>query len=143
MEDREGGRQAVRYLIDRGYRNIGGIFKSDDMQGAERYAGYSRALTDADLPIHDEAVVWYTTESRQMILEQTKEIIMERLCGCDAVLCYNDEVAACLLYTSDPLITFFCPFLSSVFPASATHDTYCRRKINSFQSFCMWYTVSC
>lgn len=97
MEDREGGRQAVRYLIDRGYRNIGGIFKSDDMQGAERYAGYSRALTDADLPIHDEAVVWYTTESRQMILEQTEEIIMERLCDCDAVLCYNDEVAAKLI----------------------------------------------
>ena len=33
MEDREGGRQAVRYLIDRGYRNIGGIFKK------RRYAG--------------------------------------------------------------------------------------------------------
>ena len=43
MDDREGGRQAAAELINRGYRRIGGLFKTDDMQGQERLAGFLEA----------------------------------------------------------------------------------------------------
>lgn len=44
MDDRAGGLQAVEYLVARGHRKIGGIFKSDDMQGLGRYDGYTGAF---------------------------------------------------------------------------------------------------
>ncbi len=98
MDDRAGGKQAVCYLLSKGYRKIGGIFKSDDIQGAERYAGYGLALTDAGVPIEDETVVWFTTESRRTQFEGAAiTALLKRLSGCDAVLCYNDEIASRLV----------------------------------------------
>ena len=37
----DGGRQLACYLADKGYARIGGVFKSDDIQGHGRYAGYA------------------------------------------------------------------------------------------------------
>ena len=88
-DDREGGQTACRYLIDKGCRSIAGIFKSDDIQGHRRYAGYASAMLQAGLSIHDEQVFWYTTENRADLLDA----ILTKLDPCDGVVCYNDEVA--------------------------------------------------
>ena len=45
-----GGYQLARHLIARGHTKIAGIFKSDDIQGHQRYLGYLTAMRDAGLP---------------------------------------------------------------------------------------------
>ena len=43
-DDQGGGRMAAAYLARQGFKRIGGLFKSDDMQGHLRYQGYSAEL---------------------------------------------------------------------------------------------------
>lgn len=89
-DDRKGGQQAAELLIKKGHTRIGGIFKSDDIQGHRRYAGYTQALRDAGLELADDRVLWYTTENRSSLLSSYALTI---LADCTAVVCYNDEVA--------------------------------------------------
>lgn len=92
-----GGYMLVEYLYKKGHRNIAGIFKSDDLQGHDRYAGYADALRDFGLPLQDDKVFWYTTEDKDRLLSgQMVEFpgrVMQTLRGCSAVVCYNDELA--------------------------------------------------
>jgi GntR family transcriptional regulator of arabinose operon len=89
-DDRAGGAAAVQLLLGKNRRRIAGIFKSDDIQGHRRYAGYAEALREAMLPIQDDHILWYTTETREKLIETNLPDILR---GCDAVVCYNDEVA--------------------------------------------------
>ena len=89
-DDRAGGAAAVRHLLGKNRRRIAGIFKSDDIQGHRRYAGYAEALRVAKLPVNDDHILWYTTETRKKLIEAN---LLETLSGCDAVVCYNDEIA--------------------------------------------------
>jgi len=89
-DDRAGGRSGCQWLIEKGHRNIAAIFKSDDIQGHRRYAGYSEALRDAGLSVDDDHVLWYVTENRDALIDSHCRQILE---GCTALLCYNDEVA--------------------------------------------------
>ena len=93
-DDREGGRLACEALLRAGHTRIAGIFKSDDVQGHRRYAGYAAALCAAGLPVSDDAVLWYTTERRD---ELFAACLPQVLAGCTAVVCYNDEVALWLV----------------------------------------------
>lgn len=88
--DRAGGRTLCEELLKKGHRHIAGIFKSDDIQGHRRYAGYADALRAEDLPVSDDNVLWFTTENRDDLLAA---LTMRTLHGCSAVVCYNDEVA--------------------------------------------------
>mgnify|MGYP002411777660 CR=1 FL=1 len=92
MNDRAAGLIATQYLIHAGHKRIAGIFKSDDHQGHLRYAGYLDALLKAGYEIHDENVLWYSTQD---IPDFSKfvGIILRRIEGCTGLLCYNDEVA--------------------------------------------------
>jgi len=89
-DDRAGGRIACRWLLDKGHRNIASIFKSDDIQGHRRYAGYSEALRDAGISVDDDHVLWYVTENRDSLIENHVKDILK---GCTGLICYNDEVA--------------------------------------------------
>ena len=93
-DDRRGGRLACELLLRRGHRRIAGIFKSDDMQGHRRYAGYAEALVDAKLPVDDDAILWYATENREALFDAR---LPDALRGCTAAVCYNDEAAVSLL----------------------------------------------
>lgn len=95
MNDRQGGFDAVEYLVARGHRNIGGIFKSDDMQGLGRYDGYARALLKNGLSFQDQWVTWFNSETRENLLTDEYGVtrLLEKLSQCTAVVCYNDEVA--------------------------------------------------
>lgn len=92
LNDRAAGYLAANYLIRSGHTKIAGIFKSDDYQGHLRYAGYTRGLQEAGIRINDEHVLWYTTED---LINIENEIgrILNRLGGCTACVCYNDQVA--------------------------------------------------
>lgn len=70
MDDRAGGLQAVEYLVARGHRKIGGIFKSDDMQGLGRYDGYTRGLLKHGLALQDQWVLWFDSGSRDTFLKE-------------------------------------------------------------------------
>ena len=91
-----GGRMLVDYLYQKGHRRIAGIFKSDDIQGHQRYAGFTSALLDHQLEINDNNILWYDTELKQRILEGFFEpdITSEIMDGCTAIVCYNDEIAS-------------------------------------------------
>ena len=97
-DDNEGGSGIlVRYLLGKGRRKVGGIFKSDDVQGKERYFGYLSELIKKDCTPDEKAILWYNTEDRRALLngtyrwiEQYAEILIKT---CDAVICYNDEIA--------------------------------------------------
>lgn len=93
-----GGYMLARHLITRGHTKIAGIFKSDDIQGHQRYLGFLSAIRDAGLPIPDDRVLWYSTEERQFLLDYGHTDLIEHflqfyLRDCTAVVCYNDEIA--------------------------------------------------
>lgn len=93
-----GGRMLVEYLHKKGHRNIAGIFKSDDIQGHQRYAGFSSALLDLMLPMEDRQLFWYNTETKNMLLSGGyAEQLDQMLADCSAVVCYNDEIASYLI----------------------------------------------
>lgn len=103
MNDREGGRLACETLLKQGHKHIAGIFKSDDIQGHRRYAGYAEALVNAGLSVEDEHVLWYDTENRDLLIRSSAPEILK---GCTAAVCYNDEtvlsaIKACEGMTAD------------------------------------------
>lgn len=99
LDDNEGGgRQLVEYLVGQGHTNIAGIFKSDDIQGHGRYAGFALALRDAGLPVDDSHIFWYHTELKELIMSDRCPIdLVNTIRGCSAVVCYNDEIATHLV----------------------------------------------
>lgn len=102
LDDNYGGsQQLVHYLYHKGHRKIAGIFKSDDIQGHGRYAGYTDALRDLSLPMEDQQICWYSTEDKERLLsgEPLPEEMIRILDGCTAVVCYNDEIASRLVST--------------------------------------------
>ena len=89
-----GGHQLVEYLYRKGHRRIAGIFKNDDIQGHQRYAGYAAALREYDLPMEDGQIFWYGTEFKEKLLSGgSTEELEAVLTDCTAVVCYNDEIA--------------------------------------------------
>ncbi|MCD7928752.1 MAG: GntR family transcriptional regulator, partial [Clostridiales bacterium] len=96
-----GGYQLTSYLIEKGHTHIGSIFKSDDIQGQQRYAGFLAALRDSGLPIPDDRTLWYSTELRDLMLLGDDAVLNFYidclLMDCTAVVCYTDEVAYRLL----------------------------------------------
>ncbi|MBS7369396.1 MAG: GntR family transcriptional regulator [Oscillospiraceae bacterium] len=91
-----GGYALVKHLLEKGHTKIAGIFKSDDIQGHQRYSGYITALRDAGLLVPDERVIWYTTETRKSIFKHA-ENTLRRFGDSTAVVCYNDDIALSLI----------------------------------------------
>jgi GntR family transcriptional regulator of arabinose operon len=89
-DDRAGGAAAVSLLINKGRSRIAGLFKSDDIQGHRRYSGYAEALRENNLSLSDDKVLWYTTETRERLINSS---LIDVISGCDALVCYNDEAA--------------------------------------------------
>lgn len=90
MDDREGGRMLAERLLAMGHRRIAGFFKSDDVQGHYRFAGFAKAMMDAGVTVDDNNILWYTTEDQKLLIEHRAQSVIE---GCTAAICYNDEAA--------------------------------------------------
>lgn len=101
LNDKMAGKLVTNYLLQCGHRNIAGIFKGDDGQGHQRYAGYLEALMEADVRINDKRIIWMDTEML-FHLDQMEERLFRRLQGCTACVCYNDEVANKLVSLCKP-----------------------------------------
>lgn len=96
LNDKMAGKLVTKYLLQCGHQNIAAIFKGDDGQGHQRYAGYVEALMEANVKINDRRIIWADTEML-MDFEEGEEWIFRRMQGCTACVCYNDEVAGKLL----------------------------------------------
>lgn len=96
-----GGYQLTRHLVTHGHTRIAGIFKSDDIQGPQRYHGMISALRDSSVPIRDDAIVWYDTLDRAALVNADScdllETFLHRMEDASAVICYNDEIAHLLI----------------------------------------------
>jgi GntR family transcriptional regulator of arabinose operon len=108
-DDNVGGAyQAVEHLLQKGHKNIGGIFKGDECQGLERCAGLFAAMRDHGLPYPEERIQWYTTEMRAGMMDEGRSPCIKRFLthegkDCTAVLCHNDEVARSLIQVMETL----------------------------------------
>ncbi len=91
-----GGRMLVEYLYRKGHRKIAGIFKYDDLQGRQRFAGYLDAMQELGLPLEDDIILWYSTDQRDRFLKEGFDEARAAafFSSCSAVVCYNDEIAA-------------------------------------------------
>lgn len=91
----------TQMLVDRGHKNIAGIFKFDDIQGPWRYSGYARAMLENGLPLCEDYIGWYDTTSSassnrklNQFLDQYASLVSG---WCTAVVCYNDLIAGKLV----------------------------------------------
>ena len=107
LDDYAGGYALTEMLTKQGHTRIGGIFKSDDMQGFVRYSGYVDSMLYNRAPFDDTDVVWYTTESAPIISGYLRERLTDfrlfrtLLTECTAIVCYNDLVAQQILTVLD------------------------------------------
>lgn len=99
VDDYKGGYALTLDLIRRGHTSIGGIFKSDDIQGTHRFSGYIDALVNNNIPFNDEHVLWFNTETKLGIEQQLCQSVLPL--ECTAIICYNDEIAQQVLKLLD------------------------------------------
>lgn len=97
-----GGYLLANHLAGLGHTSVAGLFKIDDRQGPERYLGAVSCLRDLGLELADSHVGWFQSSDVDA-LEKRQDtrflaaFIRERLSGCSAVICYNDEIAYWLM----------------------------------------------
>lgn len=94
LDDVMGGHLVTEHLISLGHKRIAGIFKADDVQGYHRHKGYVKALQESGIAYDPDLIIWYHTKDRGMRPMEGLMGILEAGIGCDAVVCYNDEIAA-------------------------------------------------
>ena len=99
MDDMKGGYLITKYLIETGHRHILGIFKADDVQGQARHKGYVKALQEAGILYEPDYVIWFYTEDREVKPRDAVSNVIQTEMPCDAVVCYNDQVAVEVIRT--------------------------------------------
>lgn len=97
-----GGYLLANHLAGLGHTRIAGIFKTDDLQGPERYYGAACCLRDLNLDLSDSRVGWFSSSDIENLEKKQNTrflaaYIREHLTGCTAVICYNDEIAYWLI----------------------------------------------
>lgn len=92
LNDVQAARLAVKYLIDKGHRDIGAVLKLDDGQGRLRYLGYLQAMEEAGCPVADSNLVWIDTEEEKRLF-WCREKLLKQAESHSAFFCYNDKVA--------------------------------------------------
>lgn len=97
-DEEAGTRTLMKYLLDKGCRRIGGLFKSDNSQGIRRYEAYMNACLEAGLELNDESVLWHNSENKRIFLDAALDTrCADVLRAQDGFLCYNDEIALYLI----------------------------------------------
>jgi LacI family transcriptional regulator len=90
VDDRDGARQLMDYLIAKGHRKIGVITgKKESFHAQRRLEGYQSALFDHEM-IVDPSLVRYGDWERDSGYRYTKELIEK---GVTAIFCMNDVMA--------------------------------------------------
>lgn len=89
--------ELTRHLLETGRRNIIGIFKVDDSQGAQRHKGYVQALQERGIPYDPENVIWFHTEDRKTKPSLMLSMLLDSKKSVDAAVCYNDQIALAVI----------------------------------------------
>lgn len=98
MDDEKGGELAAMAFLNAGHREIGGIFKSDDLQGHRRYAGFLKTMREHQYNVVEERVMWYVTEDIDLLFGgEGDALVLKRIGNCTGVICYNDQIAIKLI----------------------------------------------
>ncbi len=92
LDDTGVARKATELLLKNGHQKIAGLFKADDGQGPLRYQGFMEAMIQADVHFDQQQILWLDTPMT-VSLKDIEEYVFERIKGCTAVVCYNDQVA--------------------------------------------------
>ena len=97
-----GAAAATYHLISLSHTRIGGIFRSDDATGIDRYLGYNKAMNEADLGVKEENICWFNTNDLNNLQKKQdtrflSDYIKGKLASCTAILCHNDEIAYWLI----------------------------------------------
>lgn len=92
----------VRHLLELGHTCAAGIFRYDDLQGIERFRGFSEAFIEAQIPVLDEQIFWLGAEEvhhLQHCLDSSyiRQIVRKLPASCTAVVCHNDIIAYALI----------------------------------------------
>lgn len=105
VDDVRAGYEACEQLIAAGHTNIGGVFKSDDIQGLRRYQGMMQALCDHHINVNEKYILWLSTEDQLSIFkdEHLQDGYFKRLKDVTATVCYNDDMA---IAVADSLFRF-------------------------------------
>lgn len=93
MDDQQGGSMAARHLLQLGHREIAGIFKSDDIQGLKRQAGFEAAFTEQNLSWRPEFRGNFETEQIGSYPYQFTKKLLQLAPRPSAICCYNDQIA--------------------------------------------------
>jgi len=95
LDDCKGGYLVTKHLIQRGHRNIVGVFKADDSQGLLRHKGYVKALQEAGISYNPDFVIWFYTEDRKShpVQKLSQMLKLRKEVPFDAVVAYNDQIA--------------------------------------------------
>lgn len=89
--------ELTRHLLETGRRNIIGIFKADDSQGAQRHKGYVQALQESGILYDPENVIWFHTEDRKTKPSLMLSMLLDSKKSVDAAVCYNDQIALAVI----------------------------------------------
>lgn len=94
MDDVTCAKKLTQILLNAGHKEIAGFFKFDDLQGQRRYAGYVKALSEAGIPINEEIIGWFSTNSQESLFKYHDYPILDNINKCTAIMCYNDQLAS-------------------------------------------------
>ena len=93
MDDEKGGFLATQYLLKLGHKDIAGIFKSDDLQGIRRQAGFLSALNKYKVTVNNEFLGNYETEQMFSYPYHFTINLLQKKNRPTAIVCYNDQIA--------------------------------------------------
>lgn len=94
QDDFHNGYLATKYLLKNNHNDILGIFKSDDIQGINRYKGFLKALREYEIFPEPESTIWYHTDDKdQKPSHIIKHIINNHNKLPSGIICYNDQIA--------------------------------------------------
>jgi len=92
LDDVKAGYVATQHLLNMGHRRISGLFPHSHRQGHMRYLGYVQALSEQQIPIHDDRILWYSKEHPLQ-----SDHLLDGISDSTAVLCFNDRMALTII----------------------------------------------
>ncbi len=93
MDDTQGTYLTTNHLLQLGHSRIAGIFKSDDLQGIKRQAGFLSALKEYEIAENPDWIGNYNTEQLRTYPYQFIRNLLRQADPPTAVVCYNDQIA--------------------------------------------------
>jgi len=97
LNDELAGYQAVRYLLNKGHKRIGIVYKNDVQASCFRYNGYCKAMKEAGLEVLPELVASYDDNDESRDKNQgylcTEEILQKSGRDITALFYFNDNIA--------------------------------------------------